>query len=903
MFIHPYSIYIDKRPMRIAFLVDPSPDSIEKVDQIIDYNRGLWGGRFNPIILTDGDTIESKWWEFLREIDPDIIKPLVPLSIGIIEKFEKFLSPLTIEQSNLGTRLKADIAPAGISPNSPNIYEDSILFGEPVLGTFDVDEMDDELGKLFLLRNFGTYQRTTTKHHPGFSIPVSLGDVLSQGVVTQEIYEGFEKSGIPFSDAVSSKNSLQLPERWVLLDKENKQRHYVRHLNGRLFVLPETRSFSAEFDEVKKEVFLVTDRSSLADTLLKLAYTQNIVYRDQVCAFPNTEQEHPEPWQDRFEVVVGDTLQDIVYFWNRPWLLGRWRRKYMNQLWLPTALATDPAMEEALCSWINMNSSIERGNSETVQFVSFSTEEEVLKSIVSRFQKQLRWSTRVKSYEEPQIPNSCPEDLLFFLRENPLAFRDSSIETRKAQGNKDILELTEPNGLAQHDSAGHWMADFYIEFTHDADKNQEDVIEQMDRNSGFWQLPNRNHLTYNMFNRFSRIRQNGFPSALMRRGEKVVKLTLKNPESVVKSLFCSDNRVVYKDNDPRVKVTTVPYYRSDISDKGKYLQGVLELFGNLTFAYEVFRNPYWRTMFDILSKSTLAEQSAEESIANKLRKLIDRSEPLTSANQRAIESLAAQIMNLAKNLTLKQKEFPFDAFTKESKTWREKFIEDVKSTGNYSESDLMDFGFRREDVKDALSRLTQRNIIQIGVKPQCPNCGMANWYYVDDISQQLTCQACRVPFPLKPELTWQYRLNSLVHAAYALHGTTPVILVLGQLLAESKTSFLFSPNLNLLAAPQDELSQELETVAEVDIACIQDGKFIIGEVKQSMKLFGKKDFDDMAKIAEKTKPDIVLFSCIASQQPTTFITNHIERIRSKLRPLEIDVQWYQLESLDYSDRV
>ena len=63
MFAHPYSIYIDKRPMRIAFLVDPSPDSIEKVDQIIGYNRGLWGGRYNPIILTDGNTIEDKWWE------------------------------------------------------------------------------------------------------------------------------------------------------------------------------------------------------------------------------------------------------------------------------------------------------------------------------------------------------------------------------------------------------------------------------------------------------------------------------------------------------------------------------------------------------------------------------------------------------------------------------------------------------------------------------------------------------------------------------------------------------------------------------------------------------------------------------------------------------------------------
>ena len=150
---------------------------------------------------------------------------------------------------------------------------------------------------------------------------------------------------------------------------------------------------------------------------------------------------------------------------------------------------------------------------------------------------------------------------------------------------------------------------------------------------------------------------------------------------------------------------------------------------------------------------------------------------MTSANQLAIESLAQQTVNLAKNLVLRQKEVSFKEFTKEAETWRDTFIEEVKSADNYSERDLMGFGFRPEDVRDTLSQLTQRNIIQIGVKPRCPSCGMASWYHVDDIGQQLTCQGCRSPFPLDPELTWQYRLNSLVHAAYASHGTTPVVLV------------------------------------------------------------------------------------------------------------------------------
>ncbi|MDE0088561.1 MAG: hypothetical protein OXU23_22755, partial [Candidatus Poribacteria bacterium] len=182
-------------------------------------------------------------------------------------------------------------------------------------------------------------------------------------------------------------------------------------------------------------------------------------------------------------------------------------------------------------------------------------------------------------------------------------------------------------------------------------------------------------------------------------------------------------------------------------------------------------------------------------------------------------------------------------------------------------------------------------------------CGTTNWYHIDDIGQQLICQGCRFSFPFLPELTWQYRLNNLVHAATASHGTIPLILVLGQLLDESRDSFLYSPNLNLFAKPQDGSSGDLKPTAEIDIACIQDGKFIIGEVKQSMSLFSKKDFNDMAEIAKRVKPDIVLFSCIDKQQPTKNITNHIERIKKELCQLEIDVIWYELKYLDNTHHV
>lgn len=905
MFTNPYSIYIDKRPMRIVFLVNPSQDSIEIIDQIISYNRGLWGGRFNPIILTDGNTIEDNWWKFLRDVDPDVIKSFVPLGTELIKNIEQFLSPLQIEDykenkhSGLGTYVDMRITPASIDMNLLISANPRGWYGDPTIAAFDLNEMYDDIGKNFVIRNFGTYERTYFTHiGRNFTIPILHEDVLSRGKVPQEIHDGFKQNDIPFSDEVFCKDSIQRPGEWVLIDKEKKQRHFVKKMNGNLLIFPETQNFSKEYDKVEKEVFLITDRNSLPDVLLELARSQNMVYRDQICAFPNTERDVEKQAQNRFQVVVGDTIEDIVYFWNKPYLLSRWKRTFMNHLWLPTDLATDADMKDALCAWVNKSSWAEEQNSKTVQFVSFSIEEEELKSIASRFQNKLRWSTNVKCYKDPQIPNFRPEYPLFSLREDPFSDRDSSIEIHRGQSYTNILELTEPNGLSQHDLDGHWMADFYIEFTHDQYGNNDDVIRRMDGNFLLWMYPNRNHLTYPMFDRFSRIRLNRFPSVLMKRGEKVLKLTLTESESVVRSLFYNSNRLVYVDSDPRVQVTTRPYSHANLSDKGKYLQGVLELFGNLTLAYAVFKNPYWRSMFDILSKNTNAEQNMQVSVANKLKKLIDGSEPLTSKNQKAIEALAAQTVNIANNLTIKQKEFPLMAFEREAKEWESKYIERVKSTDNYSENDLIGLRFSSEDIKDSLSQLTERNIIQIGVNPQCPNCGMTNWCHVDDIGQQLICQGCRMPFPLKPELDWQYRLNNLVYAATASHGTIPLILVLGQLLDERRDSFLFSPNLNLYAEQKDTAFNDLDLIAEVDIACIQDGKFIIGEVKKSMSFFKKKDFDDMAEIAKRVKPDIVLFSCIDKQEPTKNITTQVERIKKELCPLEIDVIWYELKYLD-----
>jgi hypothetical protein len=84
---------------------------------------------------------------------------------------------------------------------------------------------------------------------------------------------------------------------------------------------------------------------------------------------------------------------------------------------------------------------------------------------------------------------------------------------------------------------------------------------------------------------------------------------------------------------------------------------------------------------------------------------------------------------------------------------------------------------------------------------------------------------------------WYYRLNSLVRVATSFHGTIPLLITLGQLMFDARSSFIFMPSLDLFDKAKDGDSRRYNHWGEVDLVCIKDGKFILGEVKQSVGLF------------------------------------------------------------------
>jgi hypothetical protein len=82
---------------------------------------------------------------------------------------------------------------------------------------------------------------------------------------------------------------------------------------------------------------------------------------------------------------------------------------------------------------------------------------------------------------------------------------------------------------------------------------------------------------------------------------------------------------------------------------------------------------------------------------------------------------------------------------------------------------------------------------------------------------------------------------------------------------------------------------------DLDIAAIVDGRFVVGEVKQSRGLFDEATFTKMESIAKRLLPDELLFASM-DREPSPLIAAQIAQLSARLRPVGVAVRWYQLHA-------
>lgn len=327
----------------------------------------------------------------------------------------------------------------------------------------------------------------------------------------------------------------------------------------------------------------ISKRRALSIARLAMAHSE---------AIPRAE---PYPWADMFSLFVGSTLLDRLHFWNaRHFAPGH--AASLGSMVLEPDFFKDDELVKQLGQYLNNNNFLGQNNGPArVAIRSYSQTNEELSSIAERLRKQTYNLVILgKDFSHPAVPKK--EDL-----ERAFVRGTTDTCTFKVFEDSNTLTAKEPNhfaflpprfkGLAN----GQWITELDIQRYNNLSRFSN-VIDT-------WELPRRREIVHAFTNKLGKVTRNHNLAVLPSTGdfpftggsmfqESTYGLSLPDDETFFRFLVLDCRE--YLVDDLRATVKRPRYQDLQISDKGQNLRGVISMFRNLSEAYEVLTNKFWR---------------------------------------------------------------------------------------------------------------------------------------------------------------------------------------------------------------------------------------------------------------------------------------------------------------------
>ena len=586
------------------------------------------------------------------------------------------------------------------------------------------------------------------------------------------------------------------------------------------------------------------------------------------------------PADERYHVFVGDSFEDAGLFWHQPIIDGSWRLCSRFHLYLPTSLALDLKLQEPLQKWLRRFTNAGGSNHKAPVFVSRSLKQEEIQLVAKHLLEANKFAIFPGTAEHRdtlQFPADSGDDqhptLLSELERSDLV---ESLQV-KAQG--DTLRVNRPEILREAES-GRWMADVFVQMS-----PQPRVGRKGDC---FWRLPNvrGRDLTSAMFRGAARIKTNGYPSVSL--GGHRPEITLRTPRPFdVFAMLMRGARSYGITTDLRNELPQPISTTFDIriSDKGQQYRGTIDLFRSLGVAADYFESVLWRQIFrDLASEDATTDATLEGRIRDVLSKVYQGTGAIQ--HEKAVRKIMDGIQGRSKEVRLKHSEME-DTLIQLRTGLRPFPVE--QHIGNAILHDDSACPYDDHTLRNGLTDLMARGVIEAGFEFVCNHCGSDSWLPLGKAAQRGDCPECGTPWTAEADKPWQYRLASLAkRAVQRSGGGMPVLLAIWRLFVDSKGSFLWQPN-PAIFRPDHEKGET--PWGELDICCLIDGMFVVGEVKDNIDNFAPDDFGKIRRICEVICPDVALLVFMEGEfKPRSSFADRLEELQSQLAPLTT-VQW------------
>lgn len=783
-------IKASSRPIKVAYLVphDEAPVNHMIVDAVFHESYTRWAGAYTLVIPTSPkEFLHSEYGAWLGFFDPDFVYTYLDLDPSLVETIDRSCSPIAF------LRHKENRNPDR-NPHDRR-WRDFI----PDWGLY-----------------FQAVSSITTIPSP-YTQPIHFmaRELEAEVTVATQYPEGIK--GRLFSDNFGT------------AFHSHTVTYAVPGLYRTLCLVP---------PDLPQNHVAGTERcTSMADMLFAISTRK--VRPIARCAMAHSEaisKAEPYPWSGSFNLFVGSTLLDRIHFWNARHFTPS-HAAPLGSIILEPEFFNDPNLTTQLGQYLNNNNFLGQGHGPAkVSIRSYSQTEEELRSIADKLRKQTYNLVFVgKNVCLPAVPKE--EDL-------KRAFARGSTDTSTFKLTEDFNTLTakEPShftylpprykGLAN----GQWITELDIQ-RHNNLSKYSNVIDT-------WELPRRRKIVQAFTSNLGKVTSShrlavlpaseDFPfTGRSINQECLYSLSLPDDETFFRCLVLDE--FIYRQDDLRAKMTTPLYQDLQISDKGQNLRGVISMFHNLSGAYEVLTNRYWRQV---------------------LRAGKDESTKHLVFTRKQLEGY-----------------LPNDRPTREQLKTRLR-LGDVGKVAQYMEGSLT----------DTLEHLIRANVFYCVHQWRCEYCGHTNSRSFDSMKIKNDCEICSTDYLAPIDLEWTYQLNEFVYRSLVIHTGLPVLWTLGFLQDRlAQGGFWYLPEVDLYEkydAPQMK--------NEIDILCMLGGKFIAVEVKRSASQLTNKPeaVDSFVQKMNLIRPD----TAILSFEQYCDSKEDVETAKTSLRQVLIEVR-------------
>jgi len=527
------------RPMRVAFIIEDGDGVHPWLDAAFSESFSRHAGRQSLVVPVMNGDIPGRYFDWLKEFDPDIVYLVTVKNEHVAGLIERYCSPLRMESVE---RHPKDRRPSFRSDDEVALTSLSWLpFLKVASGGFRarpemiLDCFPQWQDDGLITDNFGTPQKAFNP----FPIHRELADIVTPLMLTPK-------------DAPA--------DRW---------------------------RFGIEGSEV-------TDGYVALEALAKSGQTISLAYLSNIQSKHIAIRSHE--WKGSFCLVVGDGFVDRVSCWNAGLLFDDAQHQACKTLRLPASAIHDASKIERIMKFINRSNWINPhgGGQPRVTVRSSSLSEAQLKDFAGQVGGKGSWSyysiRPIGSIEDccPPIPKEREVAWLPVKRDEP----DVQIPLRNKT---ESVPVPQPFHLKHAPSAhpicseGKWIAQYSVDRTEDNNRfaNLRDT----------WNLPTRSQLTRLFLGRVeARITDGGNLAVPVDSTVRRVEITEPSDRDFFFSLLHEPPAYSYSDIRRRERYD-MPYKYSRRSDKGRYLQGVLGMFGSLGRAHEILTHGFWRRQF------------------------------------------------------------------------------------------------------------------------------------------------------------------------------------------------------------------------------------------------------------------------------------------------------------------